>query len=506
MQLARAQSYTYERRRPEQTTCYRVVADHLDTFLRDRQEEGRPVPEYIEKEFDAFLQCGILAHGFLRIKCQECDHEQAVAFSCKKRGFCPSCAGKRMAETAAHMVDHVLPLAPYRQFVVTFPITMRYWLQSNRKLYSKIHKLVMDKIHEYYKTKANNLGIKNPMSGAVSYTQRWGSALNLNPHMHVIALDGVYTKLADETLIFRKLTSINDGEVTELLDQISKRIIKYFKRAGYLDKEGQLVNHPESDELFMEHEVLQHATYQSIRGKIAFGQNAGKKVTKIGSGFGFIEEIPLLKGKRCASQNGFSLHAGTRIKTQDRVGLERLIRYIARGPLANERLSTAVHRGQTKVKLELKKPFQDGTTDILFTPLEFIEKLVALIPPPRSHLVRWSGVFASASPVRRQVVLNPDAKKGFSLCRAGEGDGFKDKGSKEERELVKNYSWARMLKRVFKIDVSSCQHCGGEMLNVSAILKPMEIKRYLDHRGLPPSPPSRAPPRRSNITELFPEG
>ena len=104
-----ARKFTYSRRRPQDTVCYRVIQDWWDTFKRDREQECREIPEYIEKEIEAFLECGILAYGFLRIQCQSCRHANVVAFSCKKRGLCPSYAGKSMAETAVtavHMVDH----------------------------------------------------------------------------------------------------------------------------------------------------------------------------------------------------------------------------------------------------------------------------------------------------------------------------------------------------------------------------------------------------------------
>ena len=65
---------------------------------------GLSMPEFIKAEFKAFLECGILAHGFLRLRCSECSHEKLVAFSCKRKGFCPSCAVLRMAETALHQM------------------------------------------------------------------------------------------------------------------------------------------------------------------------------------------------------------------------------------------------------------------------------------------------------------------------------------------------------------------------------------------------------------------
>ena len=118
--------YTYSRRRPELTPCYQIVQSTLDTFIADREMEGRPLPEYVIKEFDAFLKCGIPAYGFIRLVCDACKKEQITAFSCKKRSFCPSCCAKRQAEAATHLTENVLPIAPYRQYVVSFPIPMRW--------------------------------------------------------------------------------------------------------------------------------------------------------------------------------------------------------------------------------------------------------------------------------------------------------------------------------------------------------------------------------------------
>jgi ribosomal protein S27E len=91
----------YARHRPESTLLYRLVAEHYPAF-RDRwAAEERPLPRYVEDEFEAYLKCGRLEHEFLRVKCESCQAEKLVAFSCKRRGFCPSCGGRRMAETAA---------------------------------------------------------------------------------------------------------------------------------------------------------------------------------------------------------------------------------------------------------------------------------------------------------------------------------------------------------------------------------------------------------------------
>ena len=472
-----AQKREYQRRNPESTPCYQIVLEHLDSFIQAREVEGRPLPQYVKDEFDAYLKCGILAYGFLRLKCNCCMEEKVVAFSCKKRGFCPSCAGKRMAEAGSHLVDNILPFAPYRQFVISFPITLRFWLNGNRKLYSKVHRIITRSVSEYYESKAISLGIKNPKSASVSFTQRWGSSLNLNPHIHLLALNGVYTEVNGEPKL-KVLPAISDEETSTLIETIASRTIKLLRKENYLDEDCTLIQLPELDELFQENESLRKATEASISGRIAFGPNAGKRVTRIGSSFGYEEEIPLAKGKRCYSLNGFSIHANRSIRTHARKKLEELIQYMARGPLSNERLEI---RADGKIKLKLKSKWSDGTSHLLFTPHEYLEKLTALIPPPRTHMTRWQGAFAPASPIRQKIVLNPKKKKAFQ---------FKED---EKEKSLNSSSWAKMLARVFKIDVTKCEHCGGNLYPVSAVIDPSQTSRYLKHMGLPHLPPEKPP-------------
>ncbi len=466
----------YQRRRPELTPCFKIVNRHLDSFTAAREAENRPLPKYVTAELEAFIKCGILAYGFLRLKCQGCAEEKIVAFSCKKRGFCPSCCAKRKAETAAHLVDNVLPLAPYRQMVLSFPVPLRYWLHTNKKLFAKVHAIIIKQMHRYYTDKAARAGVKDPRPGSISFTQRAGSALNLNPHLHVLLLDGVFTE-ANGLVRFRNIDPITDDEVASLCESIAKKVMQHLVKAGYLDKDGEVAQNPLLDDLFQDNEAITAAAYASIAGKIAFGKNAGKYVTKVGGGFGYMEEIPLAKGKRCYSVNGFSLHCNTSTNTHARDRLERLIEYIARGPLSNERLEIT---SDDKVRLQLKSPWRDGTSHLLFTPHEFLEKLAAIIPPPKSHLVRWGGVFAANSTLRKMIVIKPEEKKGFEFD-----------GSKAKRL---NKSWSRMLARVFKIEVLKCA-CGGTLTPLGAVQDISEARRYLKHVNMDYNPPPRGPPR-----------
>src|SRR2546422_7781598 len=112
----------------EHAVLYRVIDEHLEAFLETarRNADGSPLPEFVEQEFRDFLTCGLLAHGFARLRCTDCAFERLVPFSCKGRGFCPSCGGRRMTEYAARLVDEVLPRVPVRQWVLSLPYRLRY--------------------------------------------------------------------------------------------------------------------------------------------------------------------------------------------------------------------------------------------------------------------------------------------------------------------------------------------------------------------------------------------
>ena len=133
----------HKRGRPEETTLYQVVQDHIETFLAQvEQETGTGLPQFVKTEFEAFLECGILAHGFLRLRCGDCAHEKLVAFSCKRRGFCPACGPRRMAETAPHLVEQVIPRVLVRQWVVSFPIPLRHLFAAQPQLLSPVLQVI----------------------------------------------------------------------------------------------------------------------------------------------------------------------------------------------------------------------------------------------------------------------------------------------------------------------------------------------------------------------------
>src|SRR5256885_6497617 len=202
---------TYEPRDPSRSVLYTVIANHLETFLAslEADPDAPGLPAYVEREFYDYLQCGILAHGFLRMGCDTCKKELLLPFSCKRRGFCPSCAGRRMAQTAAHLVEQVIPWVPTRQWVVSVPIPLRYWMASSQHLTAKVHTIIRTTIGQYYVNQAVTQGLPRGQvhPGSVTFIQRFGSALNLHVHYHLLFLEEVFLDRTDQGRTPRFLTS-----------------------------------------------------------------------------------------------------------------------------------------------------------------------------------------------------------------------------------------------------------------------------------------------------------
>ena len=211
-----------------------------------------------------------------------------------------------------------------------------------------------------------------------------------------------------------------------------------------------------------------------------------------------------LASPRCACVAGFSLHANTAVPAGDRQRLERLAQYCARPAIAMERLE-ALSDG--RLLYRFKRPWRDGTTHVVFEPLELLEKLVAIVPAPKAHLVRYAGILGPAAKWRALIVpagsaagsapvLDLHATSATPLCApesslgtAGSLAGPASPQSPACRH-GRNYTWAELMKRVWALDVLECPRCRGRMRILAAIHPPDATRKILDCVGLP----SRAPP------------
>ena len=427
---------TYQRRQPEQTVLYRTIAAHLPSFLaRTAGEDGSGGwPAFERREFEAYLKCGRLEHGLLRVQCARCGDTTVVAFSCRGRGFCPSCGGRRMTELAAHLVERVLPRVPIRQWVFTVPVPVRYQLAFDADLTRAVLRVFLRTVFGWQRRRAPRRGLVGARGGSVTAIQRFGGSANLNVHFHALLFDGVYTRATPPARpMFHRLPPPTDADIAALLTRVHRRVWRLLARRGRLPEEAQ-----GSDPFAAQEPLFANAVAASLQGRVALGPRAGQPVRRLRSAADVTAT-----GRRSARLEGFSLHADVAVPARRRDQLERVCRYILRPPLAVERLTESTGR---QLLYQFRRPWSDGSTALLLDPLELLERLAALVPPPRRPLLAYHGLLAPRAAWRSALVPPPSP-----------ADARAPAGGPSPRR----WSWARLLHRVFGFAVLVCDRCGG---------------------------------------------
>jgi hypothetical protein len=493
---------------PERGALRRLVHEHLETFLAEvrARSDDNGLPRFVERELREFLTCGQLARGFARFRCDECRADLLVAFSCKGRGFCPSCTGRRMASLAAHLVDDVLGGLPVRQWVLTTPHRLRYALAYDQRLCRRVLAVFMRAVLSFERRRARCRGVADGRGGAVTAIQRFGSAANLNVHFHSLVVQGVF---AGHGARFVPLPAPSNHDVRRVLATVRRRIMRLAQGHG-IDLEGDgIVEGARLDQLAEESPLLAGLAAASVAGRSAIGADAGSRAVRLGRAPEAAPDDG--SGAPChAHIAGFDLHAGVAVPAGDRERLEHLCRYVLRPPIAQDALSIAP---DGRVRLALRRPWRDGTRALLFEPFDFLGRLAALTPKPRVNLLLYHGVFAPHAALRRAAVARArevadgPAEPGSA---AGSAAGLSSPcvasgpatSAEPARAVVRGergaMRWADLLRRVFEIDVLHCARCGGRLRFVAAIDDPAVVRRILGHLGLPnsiaPPLPARSPP------------
>jgi hypothetical protein len=285
----------------------------------------------------------------------------------------------------------------------------------------------------------------------------------------MIFLDGVYTGGSNSLPIwFRPVTAPNRAELTRLTHTIAHRVGRYLESQGLMERDAGNIFLTQEAVDASDEDPTNQLLGSSVTYRIAVGPQQGRKVFTL-------QTLPDVGSDNLSTMmvgevSGFSLHAGVATKANERAKLERLCRYITRPPVSTKRLSMTRNG---RVRYKLKAPWRNGTTHVVFEPLDFIARLVSLIPRPRVNLTRFHGVFAPNSKYRSKVT---PAKRGKRRkCHAVSEP---DQTPAEKRASM---TWAKRLKRVFNIDIETCSECGGDVRIIACIEDPIVIQKILAH-------------------------
>jgi hypothetical protein len=283
--------------------------------------------------------------------------------------------------------------------------------------------------------------------GAVSFLHRFGSALNPHVHFHCVVIDGLFQPDADGRVCFHEAVGLTQKHIAQVQEQVRRRVLRVFVRRGLLEPEA------------------------------ARNMRAWE-----GSG-------------------GFSVDGSIRVEAHDRLGLERLLRYCARPPFALERLAPIPGREEAFV-YRLPKALPDGKTQLRLTPLELLDRLAVLIPPPRVHRHRYHGVLAPNAPWRAQVtamaagtVAQAPSEAAPCLPPGSLAASTEERAAETVHRSYVRSLWATLLARIYEVFPLACPHCGAPMRILAFVTDTASVTRILRHFGEPTQPPRVAPAR-----------
>jgi hypothetical protein len=275
-----------------------------------------------------------------------------------------------------------------------------------------------------------------------------------------------------------------DAEIQALVAILAARVIRFLRKKGYFQDD---IDAAVPDEDMSQDELLPELQAASVQSRIAMGERKGRRVRRLGVlELHDFQAASELKGPLCATSAALSLHAAVYCAPWERGKLEKLCRYIARPAVAEERLEL---KASGDVVLKLKTKYSDGTSHLLFSGLEFVEKLAALVPQPRIHLTRYFGCLAPHAKIRSEIVPKKEPEPDSTPAASA--------AVPDKPPAVRRIGWAELLARVFLIDMKHCPKCGGDLKAIAAILEIGAIRKILTHLSLPAEPPDIAPARLS---------
>ncbi len=374
-----------------------------------------------------YLDCGDWRRGFARVRCDECKYEMLVAFSCKQRELCPSCAAKRGSELAAFLADHVLENVGHAQWVFTIPKMLRPLFFRKRELRGVLPRIAWHTVRELMAAAAEEPQLR---PGMVSVIQTFGDQINPNPHVHALVSRGGWTR------------------------------------------EDRFIPIPYVDPLAAQ-ELLRHKLFTFLLREELITQG----------------RVELLSSWR---HSGFSVHNTVLVAPGDHKAVEALIRYMMRPPVSLARLRLLP--GSDEVLHFPKRGGDDpgSSKPERIDAMDYVARVLAQIPPPRKHLVRYHGFYSNCArgkrrPRSQDALANTDTQQQQPAPLPPVAPALRKR-------------WADLLRRVYEIDPLVCPRCSATMRVVGFITQPDTLDRILDHFRRSTTTRPRPPPAQSPQT------
>jgi Putative transposase len=323
--------------------------------------------------------------------------------------------------------------------------------------------------------------------------QRFGDALDLNPHFHTLVLDGAYVVRHGRFEGFVPIEPPSDEDIARVTEQVAQRIVRMLRHRGKLELDDVAAVEDDGS-------VLLPCMEASVQRVGVIGPAAGRALRRPGRRAHV--ELAAVAKRRCAEVDGFSLHADVCVPARDRAQLERLVRYVARPAIASERLELLA---DGRLRYRFKRAWRDGSVAVEYDPVDFIGKLAALVPRPRprTNLVRHHGCLALHASIRAYVVKDgrgppPSKAELIAMAAARASTQVGSHAALSCAPARPRFRWAELMRRVFEIDVLACPSCGGRMKPIAEITDRRLARRMLEHVGLPSEAsqpwPARGPP------------
>ena len=427
----------YRARNPKKSPLWQCAHRHYDAFEAAYSETYQPrygvlrriIPEVVHK----FLECGNLERGFARIRCDHCEHEYLLAFSCKSRWFCPSCHQKNVQTTARFILGQVVAAVPHRHYVLAIPRMLRTYFQRHRHLLKRLCTLAHESLREYFRTA---LDCPEGVPAIIMTLHTFGEYLDFHPHIHALVADGLFVRPASNTGSSQTQT---------------------------LNPQPLALNfHPAPNAPLKPLEEL-------FRAKV----------------INLLVEQKLLPAERIQvlyswKHSGFNVHAGQQVPPEAKADLEDLAQYILRNPFSVEKMTLewpadmVIYRSRLNAKIN--RNFE------VFTATDFSAAITQHIPDKGAQMVRYYGWYSNKMRGVRHRGLPPD----LVPRRPGL--------SPPPPQKLPSKRWRDLILRVWHVDPLRCPVCQSPMRVIAVIGDPKVTEKILRHLSAWHDPPAGLSP------------